>query len=272
MKVVNFGSINLDHVYLTPHFVRPGETLFSETYQKFYGGKGLNQSIALARAGADVHHAGRIGKDGTDLKEYLTQCNINTEKIMMTEDEATGHAIIQINKQGENQIIVYSGANKKITEEDIDKVLNDFSSGDFLVVQNEISNVPYLLERGAELGLNVVLNPAPMISEVKNYPLDKVNYLIINEVEGEELTGQNGLQEIIKRLKERFPETAIVLTCGDKGVLFSNAEEKLHQEAYKVKPVDTTAAGDTFIGFFIAEIMVNIILSLSIFQMKHHIL
>ncbi len=257
MRVVNSGSINLDHVYLTPHFVRPGESLFSENYQKFYGGKGLNQSIALTRAGAEVYHAGRIGKDGLELKEFLSRSKIITENIMMTEDEATGHAIIQINKDGENQIIVYSGANKKITKEDIDRVLSSFSSGDLLLVQNEISNVGYIIERGAELGLKVVLNPAPMTEEVKNYSLEKVDYFIINEIEGAELTGQTDLPEIQKVMRDKYPGAAIVLTCGEKGVLFSNAEEEFQQEAYKVKAVDTTAAGDTFIGFFIAEIMNN---------------
>ena len=138
MKILNYGSLNIDHVYHVPHFVRPGETLSSLDMQLFAGGKGLNQSIALARAGADVWHAGAIGKDGGMLSGILKDSNVNTGCLKIR-DVPTGHAIIQIDENGQNCILLYGGANQTMNRLEIEEVLSHFEEGDILLLQNEIN-------------------------------------------------------------------------------------------------------------------------------------
>lgn len=254
MKILNFGSINIDHVYSVEHFVRPGETLGSTDYRQFAGGKGFNQSIALAYAGADVYHAGKIGKDGLWLLDHLQSSGVDTSFLEVV-DSPSGHAIIQVNREGENSIILYGGANQKITEAEAEKVLSKFSHGDYLLLQNEISAIPEIMRLAAGQGLTIIFNPSPMNSELLSYPLDLVDIFILNEIEGGELTGEQGPDEIYFSMREKYSNATTVLTVGDKGVLYADSEKTLRVEAEQVTPVDTTAAGDTFIGYFIAEIM-----------------
>lgn len=147
MKILNFGSLNIDYVYSVDHFVQKGETISSSQMNIFSGGKGLNQSVALGRAGAKVFHAGRIGKDGEFLVEQLKEAGVNTDLVVVDEDCSTGHAIIQNDAEGDNCILLYGGANQRITKEQIDAALEQFDAGDYLVLQNEISNLPYLMEK-----------------------------------------------------------------------------------------------------------------------------
>jgi ribokinase len=250
-RILVFGSINIDHVYRVDHLVRPGETISSERYQCFAGGKGSNQSIALARAGAEVYHAGRIGADGLWLKEMLDDNGVDTSYVEVA-DGPSGHAIIQVDDEGENSIILYGGANRSISWKDVRKVLTDFGHGDYLLLQNEISAVPEIISGGAEKGLKIVFNPAPMHSGVLDYPLPKVDCFVFNEVEGRELTGKTGQDDILGAMMDRFPGVCVVLTLKDKGVIYADTERKLTVPALTVKAVDTTAAGDTFIGYLLA--------------------
>ena len=139
MKVLCFGSLNIDYVYHVPHFAGGGETLAAASLSRFSGGKGLNQSIALARAGLEVRHAGAVGRDGLFLLEELREAGVRTESVEVLEDARTGHAIIQRTPSGENCILLYGGANRRITREQIDRVLSDFGPGDALALQNETS-------------------------------------------------------------------------------------------------------------------------------------
>ena len=150
MKIINFGSINIDHVYGVEHFVRPGETLESESYSVFSGGKGANQSIALARAGAEVLHAGKVGADGGWLKTKLRDNGVDVS-LVETVDLPTGHAVIQVNSEGENAIIIHGGANRTFSSADIDKVLESAEAGDYLLLQNEINAVEKVLEKALRL-------------------------------------------------------------------------------------------------------------------------
>jgi ribokinase len=252
-KILNFGSLNIDHVYSVPHFVRPGETLASLAFRSFAGGKGNNQSIALARAGARVFHAGAIGADGIFLKEKLKEAGADTSFVSVL-PAPTGHAIIQVNPQGQNSIILQGGANQLVSKKQIDRVLAHFSRGDFLLLQNEISEIPYLLKRGARQGLKIVFNPSPMDASVLKYPLQCVDIFILNEIEAGELSRRNSIGKIISALKKKYPRADIVLTLGSKGVCFASADQMLKIPAVKVKAVDTTAAGDTFTGYFLAEL------------------
>lgn len=160
MKILNFGSLNIDYTYSVDHIVHPGETITSGSLEVFPGGKGLNQSIALARAGADVYHAGLIGEDGIFLRDLCRESGVKTGYIRETETR-TGNAIIQVSEKGENCIILYPGANREQTEEYIDEVLKGFGEGDVLLLQNEINLLDYLISKGAEKGMKIVLNPSP---------------------------------------------------------------------------------------------------------------
>jgi ribokinase len=251
MRILNFGSLNLDHVYNVDHFVRPGETLGSLQYHQFCGGKGGNQSIALARAGAHVHHAGKIGRDGLALKERLEKDGVDTSLLEVV-DGPSGHAIIQVIPTGENSIIIHGGANQTITGADAERILSQFDKGDFLLLQNEISAIPEILECAAARGLTVVFNPAPMTPSVGRYPLERARYLVVNEVEGATLTGETDPTRIILILQKQNPYSSVVLTLGARGVWFADGTQLMKVPANKVKAVDTTAAGDTFIGYFLA--------------------
>lgn len=254
MKILNFGSLNVDHVYEMEHFVRPGETLSSDSLAMLCGGKGLNQSIALARAGASVWHAGKIGADGLMLKNRLDENGVDTS-CLMTADCPTGHAIIQVDRHGQNCIILFGGANRQITEADVDGVLAGFSAGDIVLLQNEISNVGYIIKKAHEAGLLVALNPSPIDEGLAAMPeLGLVKWFIMNEIEGGEITGKTEPQQIVAEMHSRFPGCEVVLTLGKRGAVYSNGAVTVRHGIYDVKPVDTTAAGDTFTGYFLAAI------------------
>ena len=253
MKVCNFGSLNFDKVYAMEHFVEPKETLASVGYMENFGGKGLNQSIALAKAGEEVYHAGKVGKDGQPFIDYLRQYGVKTDYLVKDDATVTGHAIIQTCK-GENCIILFGGANQEIDEKLADEVLSHFEKGDVLLLQNEISSMAYIMKKAHEIGMKIVFNTAPMDAKVFTYPLELVDLFIVNEVEGRGLAGieSRRYQDIIMALREKFPATEIVLTCGADGAYYLYGSTVEHQEAYTVKAVDTTAAGDTFTGYFLA--------------------
>ena len=254
MRLLNIGSINVDHVYAVDHFVRPGETLSGSRYSTFAGGKGFNQSIALARAGAVTHHLGSIGKDGTWLLKRLEAEAVDTTHVKVAE-RATGHAIIQVIPSGENAIVIYGGANQCLSESEITCALSSFSAGDYLLLQNETNAVAEAIRRGVEHELRVVFNPAPMGSDVKDYPLDGVDVFVLNQIEAESLVGKTAPEDVRNAMCRRFPGAATVLTMGSRGAVYFDADQMYHQPAVEVDAVDTTAAGDTFVGYFLAELM-----------------
>ncbi|EOR23407.1 Sugar kinase, ribokinase family protein [Niallia nealsonii AAU1] len=253
MKIVNFGSLNIDKVYSVPHFVSAGETLSSTNYEEFPGGKGLNQSIALAKAGAEVYQAGKIGKDGLFLKDILSESNVNIDWI----DEignTTGHAIIQVSSSGENCILLFGGANKEITIDQINHILANFSQDDLLLLQNEINNLEYIVEKAHQKGLKIVLNPSPIDETMIKLDFSKIDYLILNEIEAKAITGENMNDKIFQKLLSLNNQLKIVLTLGTEGVIYKDSVQEHRQPSYKVDAVDTTAAGDTFLGYFLSQI------------------
>ena len=254
MKVLNFGSLNYDYVYEVDHFVLPKETISSIGYSRNFGGKGLNQSIALAKAGVDVYHAGRVGNDGQDFIDYLNEYGVKTDYLLKDTSEATGHAIIEV-CEGQNCIILHGGANQKIDEKQVDDVLTNFTSDDVLLVQNEISSMDYILKKAHEKGMKICFNTAPMNDKIFTYPLDVVDTFIVNEVEAMGLckSDTEDINTIISLIQKLLPTKEIVLTVGEKGAYFIKGETCIHEDALKVKAVDTTAAGDTFTGFFLAS-------------------
>ena len=260
MKVLNFGSLNIDYVYSLDHFVQKGETISSEALHIFPGGKGLNQSVALGRAGVTVSHAGAVGKDGDFLLDLLKESCVNIKYIQVLEGVQTGTAIIQNDKSGDNCIILYSGANHQITKEQIANTISDFEKGDFLVLQNEINGMESIMRVAEEKGLKIVLNPSPMNEKILELPLQYVDYFVLNEVEAAQILGLDNISEkdgekFVRELHDAYPRAKIVLTLGAEGSIYFDGEKLYRQRAYKTEVVDTTAAGDTFSGFFIAGIL-----------------
>ena len=256
MKILNYGSLNIDYTYSVDHFVRGGETMSSEEMHVFSGGKGLNQSIALSKSGAEVWHAGAIGTgDGDFLIRQLKEAGVNTEYISVL-DGKTGHAIIQKAKDGGNCILLFGGANQQITREMVDGVMDHFEKGDYLVLQNEISEIGYIMERAREKGMVLVFNPSPMDDKISSYPLEYVDYFLLNEIEAGDICGEQGSgEELLQKLSDKFPESKIVLTLGGDGSLYRDGQRILTQGIYKVPVADTTAAGDTFTGFLIGGLV-----------------
>ncbi len=251
MKVLNFGSLNYDYVYHVEHAVVPGETISSVEMDVFCGGKGLNQSIALARAGILVYHAGLVGEDGDLFFEVCNKDNVDTSYIKQISGKS-GHAIIQLDKKGQNCIVLYGGSNKKITKQYVNEVLSGFTKGDFLLLQNEINHLDYIIEKAFEMGMKIILNPSPFNEELAKCDLEKVNIFLLNEVEGEAISGEKIPEKILEKLMRKFPQAEIVLTLGSKGILYGCGNQVLKQDIFKVKIVDTTAAGDTFTGYFVS--------------------
>lgn len=260
MKVLCFGSLNIDYTYKVDHFVKKGETISSEALKVFSGGKGLNQSIALARAGVETWHAGSIGEDGRFLLEQMEEAGVNTECVTILKEVPTGNAIIQNDREGDNCILLYGGANQAITREQVDGVLDRFEKGDFLVLQNEINEMGYLMEQAHKRGLKLVLNPSPMNEKIRKLPLEHVDYFLLNEIEAGQILGQDvregfEKEQLAGALRKCFPEAVIVLTLGEEGAVYLDKRESFSQPACKVKAVDTTAAGDTFTGYFIGGLL-----------------
>jgi len=253
MKILNFGSINIDYVYSLSHFVQPGETVASKSFQTFIGGKGCNQSVAIAKAGVEVFHAGNISESGLFIKKQLEEWNVNTQFIHIVK-EATGHAIIQVNDDGENAIIIHGGANRTISETQIEVTLAHFKKGDFVILQNEINNIAPIIAKAKEKEMTIFFNPAPMTTAVHDYPLNLVDYFIVNETEGQQLTGEKDIKSIIHKMKTTYPNAGIIMTLGKKGVIYTKADVWIEQPAFEVDVVDTTGAGDTFIGYFVANL------------------
>lgn len=257
MKVLSFGSLNIDYVYHVNHIVNKGETISSASLDVIPGGKGLNQSIALAKAGAEVYHAGKIGSEGEFLLHWCNENGVNTKWVEIDQETKTGHAIIQVDENAQNSIVLFGGSNQKQTKEQIDKVLEAFEAGDVLLLQNEINHLPYLIDQAFEKEMIIVLNPSPMDAKIFECDLTKISLFLLNEVEGEQLAGTPDEMGIISALKEKYKDAKFVLTLGSKGAYYFDQTAISFQESFKVDAVDTTAAGDTFTGYFLASILEN---------------
>jgi len=264
ITIHNAGSLNIDDVFRSTHIVRPGETIASRAFERFPGGKGLNQSTALARAGVRVRHIGRIGTDGIFLKEGLAADGADVSAIEVGK-LPTGHAIIQVADDAENAIVLYGGANRGWSDEDIQRVISTARPGDVLLTQNEINMVGELMNAAADVGMRLVMNPAPMGSEIAEYPLERLSWLVVNEIEGMELSGisfphssasvdsEEAEEAVVAELRRRLPETVVVMTLGKKGAIRADKSGLIRSSFPDVGPVvDTTGAGDSFVGYFLA--------------------
>ena len=254
MKALNFGSLNLDYVYQVDHFVRPGETLDALHQTVNPGGKGLNQSVALAKAGTAVCHAGCVGQGGGMLRQTLESYGVDTAYLKETET-LQGNAVIQVDRSGQNCILLYGGSNRRLTEAQISETIARFSPGDWLILQNETNLLPELVDAGFAKGMRVVLNPSPYNESIAQVDLSKVSWLLVNEVEAKQCSGTDEPEKVWAYLHERYPSLSLLVTLGGDGSAAFTGTERVRQAAFPVKAVDTTAAGDTFTGYFIAGLM-----------------
>lgn len=254
MKILNFGSLNVDYVYDVPHFVCAGETIASSGRGIYSGGKGLNQSVAAARAGLAVYHAGSVGPDGGILVDTLRQNGVNTDFIKL-QDAPSGHTVIQVEPNGQNCIIVFGGTNRMIEKGHIDDVFGGCARGDVLLLQNEINNGAYIIQKAHETGMTVVLNPSPFNREIMKLPLNLVDFFVVNEIEGAGIAGTEDPEEILGFIFSRYPSARILLTLGMLGSVYYDGNRVYRQAAFPVEAVDTTGAGDTFLGYFVYGIV-----------------
>lgn len=249
MTIFNLGSINADHVYRVPHLPGAGETLAAQSLQTGLGGKGANMSVAAARAGSHVAHIGAVGKDGLWARDRLMEYGVDTRHIAQL-DVPTGHAIINVDDAGENAITLLSGANQKIDESAISQALGAGDKGDILVMQNETNAQVEAAKLGSKLGFRVCYAAAPFDADAVKAVLEHLDFLILNEVEAEQLVSALGVKI------EAMDVSDIIVTLGGRGARWINAASKTdqHFEALKVKPVDTTGAGDTFTGYVLSAL------------------
>ena len=254
MRILNFGSLNVDYVYSVDAFLRPGETKASKSLMVNCGGKGLNQSIAAAKAGSRVYHAGLLGAAAEMLRDKLAENGVDVS-LLTPVNASAGHAIIQVDEKGQNCILLYGGTNQMLTKEWIDAAFDAFlkeGEDGLVLLQNETNLVPYIIEEAAKRGLKCALNAAPMDDRVKDYPLDKLTWLIVNEVEGGALAGTEDEEEILSALHRKYPGCGVLLTLGSRGARCMEADGTVtYCGSFRVPVKDTTAAGDTFSGYFL---------------------
>ena len=251
MKIVSFGSLNMDLVYIVDDFVKCGQTISSLKMGKYPGGKGLNQSIAAKRAGAEVLFAGSAGSDGKFLLDYLESNLIDSEYIKRS-SEPSGHAIIQVNKKGENCIIVHPGANYDFDEKYIDVIFTYIEQTDIILLQNEINMNKYIISEAKKRNLKVVFNPSPFTDEIFEYGPENVSCFILNEDEGRAFTGKTKCLDILDKMSEVFPKAEIVLTLGENGAVAKKDSKVYRTGIFETSVEDTTGAGDTFTGYYLA--------------------
>lgn len=249
MKICCLGALNIDLVFSMDEFVQPKETIHSNNLSILAGGKGLNQAISIKKTKSDVFMAGTIGIDGDILLKECDKHNLDRTFVRKI-DEKSGLAIIQVNKKGENCIILHDGTNKKNDKEFIDKIINRLNENDFIVLQNEINNLEYILRKSKEKNLTIFLNPSPIDESIMKLPLELCDYLIVNEIEGKSLSGKSDYKESVLFLSKKYKNN-IIMTVGEEGVYFNSDEDIIHKESMKVDAVDTTGAGDAFTGYLI---------------------
>lgn len=245
MAIFNFGSINVDHFYTLPNLPKPGETLAATDYSAGLGGKGANQSIAAQKGGAKVHHIGAVGQDGVWALSMLRASGVDVENVQIL-DMATGHAIISIEESGENSIVIFSSANVAQRESNVIAGLKSGTPKDYCLLQNETNLVQFAAETAHANGMRVVYSAAPFDAEKVQGVLPFVDILALNEVEAAQLADALGVTA------DHLPVAGVLITKGADGAVYRDSHHKIEVPAFSVDPVDTTGAGDTYLGFFVA--------------------
>ncbi len=251
MHIYTFGSLNIDHVFRTPRIVRAGETLAAGEYRRYLGGKGANQAAAIARAGGAVTQIGAIAHAELWMRDALAREGVDVSGVETVEADP-GQAFIQVDDSGENGIVVYGGANLANNRTGYEHWLDRATPADILLLQNEINDVDWIIREAARRRLRVAFNPAPMHARVLEYPLEDVWLFFVNQTEAEALSGFDEPAMMLKTLIRRFPQCGVVLTLGGNSAMYGREKARDSVAGQTVAIEDTTAAGDTFIGYFCA--------------------
>ncbi|AUI66740.1 MULTISPECIES: ribokinase [Glaesserella] len=261
-KLCVLGSINVDHVIRVPYFPKAGETLSGYGYQIAYGGKGANQAVAAARAGANVSFIGVIGADqiGQTMKQAFEQDGIDTSAISTIPNQSTGLAMIQVADSGENSIVISAGANADLSEALVEQHKAYIEQADILLMQLEspLQAVTLATKLAKAAGVKVVLNPAPA-QTLPETLLSQIDIITPNETEAEILTGIKVTDEQSAALAanhfHQLGISTVLITLGSKGVYYSEQGQGEIIQGFRVEAVDTTAAGDTFNGAFVTALL-----------------
>ena len=253
LPILSFGSLNIDYVYQMAHIVRPGETAAAHSYVIYAGGKGLNQSLALARAGLQVCHAGRLGREGLWLRDTLAADGIDCRHIECCEGEHTGHAIIQVGQGAQNSIMLYGGANQNWSAAAIENLFDE--SWRAIICQNEMNGLEHLFAAAQKRKIPLIFNAAPYSPALKNLEIGGLHTLLVNETEAMGLAETESIQNAFLTLKARYPDVRLVMTLGADGLWASYQGQDYRISALRVPLVDTTAAGDTFAGYYAASVL-----------------
>ena len=254
MPIFNFGSTNIDIIFKVDHIVLPGETISSSSLTRSTGGKGANQSVGAAYAGGEkVFHVGKIGQDGLFIRSILEEKGVITP-FLREGETPTGQALIQVSREGQNSIVLFGGGNKEFLVSEIEETLNSASQGDWVLLQNEINELDTIIRKTKEKGMKICFNPAPFDESVKLLPLELLDVLVLNEVEAEGLSGIKEPIISINALTTTYPNCEIIITLGKYGVMHKKGTSSITTfGTWNVPVVDTTAAGDCFIGTYIAR-------------------
>ena len=258
MRIFVLGSVNIDRVYRLDHFVAPGETETADSFALHAGGKGYNQATALAKAGALVNLIGAVGADGKWLLVPLREAGVDTTRVL-TIGSTTGHAVIQVDKDGRNNIFILPGANRLLTPAQLEAGLSYAHEGDIFLAQNETSCVAEGIRQAKAKKMVVALNPSPFDARIAELPLELVDVFLVNEIEAAALANRASAADpfsLLASLRTKFPAARFVLTLGDKGALHAapGTAEPDAVAGRAVAAADTTAAGDTFTGYFLAAL------------------
>jgi ribokinase len=253
--IVVIGSLNMDLVVKTPRLPRPGETLVGSDFRVIAGGKGANQAVAAARLGAEVAMVGRVGEDvfGPRLLAGLADHGVNIQHVQQDKEAPTGTAMIIVDETGENAIVIIPGANGMVAPADVDAAQPLLSEARLLILEFEIPvpTVEYAMDVAARRRLKVILNPAPALT-VPIALLRKADIVVLNETEAQAMTGTSVVDTAsaaaVRRTLQQATAQATVVTVGERGAFLATAEGALHVPAPRVEVVDTTAAGDAFVG------------------------
>jgi ribokinase len=245
--ILNFGSINIDNVYRVANLVTAGQTITAQSFERVLGGKGINQSIAIERAGGKVYHVGNIGSDDW-ISEQLKLLGVDMRYVQNT-NEPTGHAIISVDDDGENEIVIFAGANDRFDLENCESILEDHApEAPWVVLQNEINLTTEVARAAKALGYKICYSAAPFDAEKALEVLPYVDLLALNEKEYAEL------REVVVDNIEDLNVGIVLVTLGARGAQLIVNEHQFTQESFDVAPIDTTGAGDTFLGSFLARL------------------
>ncbi|NOX39577.1 MAG: ribokinase [Alphaproteobacteria bacterium] len=247
MAIFNLGSINADYFYGLDHLPAAGETLAADDFIVGLGGKGANQSIAAVFGGAKVIHMGAIGTDGIWARDRLGEIGVDVEHVAVLE-MPTGHAIINVDREGENSIVIFSSANVAQDEERIRAALDLARKDDVCILQNETNLVRFTAELAHQKGMRVIYSAAPFDADHAAGVLPFVDLLVVNEVEAAQLSQALGVGA------DKLPVPEVLITKGGDGAEYRAGATEISVAAFEVQPVDTTGAGDTYLGFFVAGI------------------